>query len=121
MFYLHLVAVDEPAAELAVDLVQIQTMRTGDVAGSLENVGAQLPDVTGLARIVAGGLNAARQLAVLIFESGHVVRLPAVQRQGDTLQFFQCLVGIDSDGRIPLAGDAVSLFDQLGFHRFNVF
>ena len=121
MFHLHLVAVDLLAAELAVDLVQVQTVRAGNVTGGFEDVGAQLLDVACLARIVARSLNAARQLAAPILESGDVVRLPAVQRQADALQFFQGFVGIDSDGRIPLASDAVSLFDQLGFHRFNVF
>ena len=121
MFHLHLVAVDLLAAELAVDLVQVQTVRAGNVTGGFEDVGAQLLDVACLARIVARSLNAARQLAAPILESGDVVRLPAVQRQADALQFFQGFVGIDSDGRIPLASDAVSLFDQLGLHRFNVF
>lgn len=60
---LHLVAVDRLAAELAVDLVQVQAVRTGDERLGLKDVGTQLPDVAGFARVVARGLDAARKVA----------------------------------------------------------
>ena len=82
MLGLHLVAVDELAAELAVDLVEVQAVPAGNERLGLEDVGAQLLDVAGLAGVVARGLNAAREVAALVFEARHVVRLPAVEREG---------------------------------------
>ena len=79
---LHLVAVDRLAAELAVDLMQVQAVRTGNERLGLEDVGTQLFDVAGFARVVARGLDAARKVAAPVFEARHVVRLPAVEREG---------------------------------------
>ena len=82
MFGLHPVAVDEFTAEFAVDLVEVQAVFARDERLGLEDVGAQLLDVAGLAGVVARGLDAAREVAALVLEARHVVRLPAVEREG---------------------------------------
>ena len=85
MFGFHLVAVDELAAELAVDFVEVQAVLAGNERLGLEDVGTQFLDVAGLAGVVARGLDAAREVAALVLEARHVVRLPAVERKGDFL------------------------------------
>ena len=79
---LHLIAVDELAAELTVDFVEVQAVPAGDERLGFEDVGAQFLDVAGLAGVVARGLDAAREVAALVLEARHVVRLPAVEREG---------------------------------------
>ena len=116
MFRLDLVAVPLLAAEIAVDGMDAQAVRTGDQALGLLDILAYLLDITGLAGIVTGSLDTARKLAVRVFETGYVIRLPAVQREGDILQFLQCLVGIDPDLCIALFGGLVSLDDLCFFH-----
>ena len=116
MFRLDLVAVHLLAAEIAVDGMDAQAVRTGDQALGLLDILAYLLDITGLAGIVTGSLDTARKLAVRVFETGYVIRLPAVQREGDILQFLQRLVGIDPDLCIALFGGLVSLDDLCFFH-----
>ena len=54
-----LVAVDELSTEVTIDLVQIQTMVTSEQRLHELDVLTNLIDVTGTARIVTRGLNAA--------------------------------------------------------------
>lgn len=78
MFYLHLVAVDKLTAEVAVGLVQIETMITCQQTFGEQYISAYLVDVTGTTGIVACRLNTASQ-CLIAFETYHVVCLPAVQ------------------------------------------
>ena len=99
---LHLVAVDRLAAELAVDLVQVQAVRTGDERLGLKDVGTQLPDVAGFARVVARGLD-------------------AVERERDVLKRRERLFGVYADPRIAFPRDGVCLFDKFRFHKNDSF
>ena len=118
---LHLVAVDRLAAELAVDLVQVQAVRTGNERLGLEDVGTQLFDVAGFARVVARSLDAAREVAAPVFEARHVVRLPAVERERDVLKRRERLFGVYADLRIAFPRDGVCLFDKFRFHKDDSF
>ena len=73
-----LVAVDELATEVAVDLVEVQTVVAGDERLDELDVLTHLVDVTGTAGIVASGLDATRE-GVVALEAHHIVGLPAVQ------------------------------------------
>ena len=113
---LDLVAVDLLAAEVAVDGVDVQTMVTGEQRLDLFDVLADLLDVAGLARIVARSLNTSGELAVGILETGHVVGLPAVQRQRYLGNLFEHGVGIHADFGIALLGGLVGFLNLCVFH-----
>ena len=115
-----LVAVHELAAEVAVDLVEVQAVVARDEALREFDVGPDLVDVAGAARIVAGGLDAAGE-ACGALETDHVVGLPAVQGDGGFLEGFDGLVGVDADGGIALLGELVGFQDLCFFHGISVF
>ena len=118
VFRFDLIAVYLLTAEVAVDGVDVQTVITRQQAFHLFDVFAHFFDVAGFAGIVAGSLNTARKLAVRVFETGYVVRLPAVQRQGYFGDLFQYGVGIDTDFGIACFGGLVGLLDFCVFHGF---
>ena len=115
MFGADLVTVDELAAELAVDLMQVEPVSAGYQGGCHLDVGTEFFDVPGLAGIVAGGLDAAGEGAGVL-EAGYVVGLPAMEGNLDVLQLFQGRIGVDAQGGIALFCDFVRLEDELLFH-----
>jgi hypothetical protein len=58
--------------------VQVQPVPAGDQAVSLVQVGAQLVGGSGLARVIAGGGDAAAERLAAVFKSSHIVALPAL-------------------------------------------
>ena len=106
MLGFNFVAIDELAAEVAVDLVEIHAVVAGDEGLHEFEVLAYFLDVACTAGIVAGRLDAAGQ-TVLAFETDYVVGLPAVE--GDLLLFklFDGLVGIYTDLCVALLGDFI--------------
>ena len=104
-----LVAVDELAAEVAVDLVQVQTVGSRDQALGLEDVGAELVDVAGLAGEVSGSLDASGEVSGA-FEAGYVVSLPAVHAEMEVLELLKHLFSVDSERGISFLRDLVSFF-----------
>ena len=95
-------------------------MVAGDEALGKLDVGPDLVDVAGAARIVTGGLDSAGE-AVLGFETNHVIGLPAVQGNGSLLKDFDSLVGVHADGGIALLGELVGFQDLCFFHGISVF
>ncbi len=104
------VAVDGKVAELAVHRVEVDPVPAGDEGEGLLEVGPELVDGAGPARIRPGDLKAAAgQAAGLALEAAHVVALPAVDRQGDRLQAGQRLFRIDAVLGIAVAGRCIGL------------
>ncbi len=80
------VAVDGPAAELAVHGVEVDPVSAGDESEGLLEVGPELLDRTRLAGVGSRHLEAAAgQAGILLFEAADVIPLPAVERQRDRL------------------------------------
>ena len=103
VFVLQLVAVHPLAlGKHGVGRMQVDALFAGDEGGGLEEVSLQLLKIAGLAGIVAGGLDAVAGLAVLLVEAGHVVALPAVDRDGLVCQALQRGLHIHADGGIAL-------------------
>ena len=80
------VALDRPSAELAVEGVEVETMRPGDQRERLCRVGAELVGRPRLARIIPRRRQAAAQRSVRILEPADIVSLPAVQRDRNRRQ-----------------------------------
>ena len=66
MVHSHLVAVHELAAEIAVDLMQVEAMPSRYQAHGIKYVRAQLVDVARLSGIVAVYLDASGKLSTLV-------------------------------------------------------
>ncbi|OQA28501.1 MAG: hypothetical protein BWY57_03499 [Betaproteobacteria bacterium ADurb.Bin341] len=69
--------------ELGITGVHIHAMRTADQREHKLDITAQFLRRAGAPRIIAGRLDAAREIAVRALKAAHVVALPAVQRDRD--------------------------------------
>ena len=78
MAHLHLVAVNELTLEVAVDLVQVQTVVAAEQRLDELNVLTYLVDGAGTAGIVACGLNTTGE-GLIALEADNIVGLPAMQ------------------------------------------
>ena len=61
MFHLYLIAIYEGTAKVTVNLMQIQTVLTGDIRSSFQDVSTQFINVTSFARIITGCLDTSGQ------------------------------------------------------------
>ena len=119
MFGFDLVAVYFLTSEIAVDGVDVQTVVTREQGFHLFDVLAHFVDVAGFAGIVTGSLDTAGELSVGVFETGHVVGLPAVQRQGYFGDLFEHGIGIDADFGIARFGGFVGFQNLSFFHGYQ--
>ena len=107
---LDLVAVDPGVlvGEDGIAGMQVDALLAGDEAARLLEVGRQLLEGAGAARVVARGHDAAGGRIVLLVEAHDVVALPAVD--GDRLagQLRQDRLGVDALGGVCLACQFVS-------------
>ena len=110
MANLHLVAIDELAAEVTVDFVQVQTVITCQQGLHEFNVLAHLVDVACTAGIVTCGLNATAE-GIVALKAYHIVGLPAMQRNLLLLKKVQHCVGVDAHGCIAFFRHGISLFN----------
>ena len=120
MLHVHLVAVYILALEVAVNLVEVQAMVTGDKALGKEDILLQFFHIARAAGIVAGGLDTAGK-AGLAFKAHNVVGLPAVQGNGSLFQRRDGFVGVNADGGIALFGNLIRFKDVCFFHVVSVF
>ena len=88
-----------------------------DKALGLQYVGTQLVYVSGLARIVARALDTSAERTGLHLKSGHVIGLPAVERQVEVLQLLEYLLCVNANLSITLLGNLVSFPYQFFFHN----
>ena len=88
--------------------MQVQLVLAGNQRKCLVQVCHQLLGRGGLARIIAGRLNAAGKRAVVV-KAGHIIALPTVHGNGQFQQFFDRLLGIHTDGSILRLGVFVSV------------
>ena len=86
--------------------MQVDTLRACEQGVDELEVGAHLVDGAGATRVVARGLDAARE-ASLALEAHHVVGLPAVQRDGGLLEGGDGLVGVDAEGGVAFLGEGI--------------
>ena len=119
IIYSHLVAIHNLALEIAVNLVQIQAVGTGNQALGLEHIGAQFIYNAGCTGIIAGGLDTAREGACLHFKTLYVICLPAVHREVEILELLQDFVGVDAYFGVTFFGQFVGL-DYLAFFHFFI-
>ena len=61
MFHLYLIAIYEGTAKVTVNLMQIQTVLTGDIRSSFQNIGTQFFHITGFTGIVSCSLDTTGQ------------------------------------------------------------
>ena len=94
---IHLLAVLEDR----IARVEVQAVLAGDELEREFEILHQLLGRTRFARIVAGGLDAARESAGIL-ETGHVITLPAVHRNRYLLQLPDGLLGIHAERSILL-------------------
>ena len=88
MFRFNRVAVHFPAAKLAIERVQVQTMFAGNERQRFVEVGAKFFRRARLAGIISRDREAVAERATDIFKTAHVVALPAVQRDGNLRKGF---------------------------------
>ena len=100
--------------------MEVQAVITRDEALRELDVRADLVDVAGAARIVAGSLDTAGE-ACGALETDHVVGLPAVQGNRGLLEGLDSLVGVHADSGIALLGELVGIQDLCFFHGISVF
>ena len=91
--------------------MQSQAVAAGYETVSLVEVGAQLVDIASLARVIAGGHDAAAQAAQGVFETRHIIALPAVQADGHGPQRIQRRLYIHAQGRVAFPRQLVGGFD----------
>ncbi len=113
----NLVPVYELSLEVTVDLVQIQSVSTGNKTLGLENVRAELLNVAGLTRIIACRLNSSSEVSCA-FKTCNVISLPAMHAEMEILKLVKDFFGVDAVGCISLLGDFISLLYCL-FHMFS--
>ncbi len=114
---LDFVTVDEFSAVVEIGSVQTQPVLAGNHAERFLDVGAKLADGAGLARIIAGGLNAsARELRAGSFEAAHVVSLPTVQGNRNGFEFLHGGIGVHAGFGVALLRDAICPIDVRLFH-----
>ena len=116
IFGRHLVAVDELSLKVAVYFMEIEAVLAGDERHGIENVVTQFLDIAGFAGIVAVYLYSSGKTPFACLETGNVICLPAVHAQMEVLHLCNHLLGVDTDGRIAVAGQIVCLLDLFFFH-----
>ena len=100
------VALDLAAAQVRVAGVEIDPVPARDERQRLLEVGAQLFDRAGLARIIAGGLDAAAgEHRVGLFKTAHVVALPAMEGDRRAREGGEHRLGVDPEGGIIFPGE----------------
>ena len=100
----NLVTIDLLTAEIAIHLVQIDAMRTGQQRFHFKQIGTHFVDIASFTGIISRSLYSAGQFAVGIFKSRNIVGLPAMQRQRYSLHFFQHFVHVYAYGGITFGG-----------------
>ena len=88
MFGRDFVAIHFLAAKLAVEGVQVQAVFAGHKRQRQVQISAQFFRRAGLARIVAGHGQTVAQRAAGVFETAHIIALPAVQRNRNRREGF---------------------------------
>ncbi len=111
MFRFQRIAIDLSPAGFGVAGMDIDLVLAGYEGEHLVQVGPHLVTVAGAARVVAGRHDPAAAGTVRGFEPGHVVALPAVDRDRDRQAGRDRLVGIHPQPRVVRAGGPVGLFD----------
>ena len=109
------IAIDLLAVLFGVAGVQVQLGGTGNHGAGEIDVRAQLLGVAGAARIVAGGLDAARQ-AVGAVEADHVVALPAVHGHRHRVGALHRGLNVHADGGVGFLGIFITLQNVLFVH-----
>ena len=112
---LNLVTVNVLALEITVDLVQVQTLCSTEEALHELDVAAELVDVAGAARVVAGRLDSACEGGVVL-EAHHVVSLPALEGDRGLLKKLYRFVCVHADGGVTLFGHLIGLGYQILVH-----
>ena len=108
------VPIDPLAARLGVTGMQVEAVLSGNEREGLDRVAAKFVGRAGLAGVVARDGQSAAQFFAGLFESAHVVALPAMQRNGHGGQSLQSGLGIDPQRGIALVGGLVSGFNRCG-------
>ena len=120
VLYLHLVTIHELTAEVSIDLMEVQTVVTGDEGLHELDVLTHLVNITGTTRVIAGGLNATREGFVAL-KADHIVGLPTMQGDLLFLELVQYGIGIDTNRCIAVFRYGISFFYQFCFHILFVF
>ena len=89
------VAIHFAAAELAVHRVQVHSMFARNERERFVEIHPQFVRRAGLARMVPGDGETATNGSGAVLETGHVVSLPAMKRDGDCRQGFQGPLHVD--------------------------
>ncbi len=113
------IAVDEFSAEIPIDFMEVHAQGSSQEFLREFQILSDLVDVRSLSGIVSGYLNTAAQSDVP-FETGHVVRLPALERNRGFFKSCDSLVGIDSYGSVAFLRDCIGMGDQLFFHTVEI-
>ena len=116
MFGSDFIAIHLLAAELAVEGVQVQPVFARHERQRQVQISAQFFRRAGLAGIVAGHGQTVAQRTAGVFETAHVVALPAVQRNGNRRESFQRMVHVHTQRGITLPGQDKSLFNIVVSH-----
>ena len=100
--------------------VQIQPFLARNQAAGLVKIGGQLFEGAGLAGIVSGGLNAAGKGFSGVFQPGHVIPLPAMNRDRNLLQSGNSGIGVYAPRGVAFFGFLIHAHFPFSF-GINVF
>ena len=118
MRHFYLVAIDELAAEVSVNLMEVHTVVTSEESLDKLQVSADFIYVPGASGIVSGGLDTSGKTGGAL-EAHHIVSLPAVQGNLLFLKLLDSLVGVYPDSGVALFGHLIGLNDFLLVHIFE--
>ncbi len=116
-----LIAVHALATGFGVKGVQVHSVFAGNQKKGLLQISPQLVRCSRLAWIIAGDRQAAAEFSAGVLESAHVISLPAMERDGDSGELFQCLVGVHALLGVAFLRQREGPFDVSGqlLHQFE--
>ncbi len=104
---------------LEIDGMEIYALPAGNLHKRSLKIAAQFVGVAGASRIVAAGLDSARQFSRRVLEAAHIVALPALNRDGNLIQGLKQIVCVNSNCGVTFPGQLVGCLDPPPciFHR----
>ena len=106
VFRLNFVSVNKTVLKNSIASVNVQLHFTGAKRNRFVHIGKKFFGISCFSGIVAGGLNAAGQRAVVV-KARNIVSLPAMERKRNVFEFCDSRIGINAVSRICRFGKFV--------------
>src|SRR5690606_23749609 len=114
---LERVAFDRAAPRLGIARVEVEAVASRDQREGLLEVGPEFVGGAGAPGVAAGDGEAAARRAVAALETGDIIALPAMDRDGDAREPGERGVGVHAEREVALARGCVGRFGGAGHRR----